>query len=99
MNEKVRQQSYTARKREMQYRVFHLVCEAGANRHPRHWMAANQKAANAIRDIGERVDDFTLKTLAATVCLRVLDMLRPLGRPDEPSDKHMADIIRLINTK
>lgn len=73
--------------------MFHVTHEAGARRHPLYWLKANQLAAKAINDAGQKVTDTTLKTVVSLVLLRMLDWLQPVGLSEEPTDASIKAVL------
>lgn len=77
--------------------LFHVAHQAGAKRHPREWLLINQCAAKAISDCGQRTDDTTIKAVVSVVLLRVLDLLRPVGMLEEPTDENIKTVLAKIS--
>lgn len=80
-------------------RTFHKTHEAGAKRHPRYWLEANQIAAKVLSDLGLRVDDPALRTTVSLVVLRILDWRQPVGTPEVPTLDNIDCVIRKLREK
>ena len=73
--------------------------ENGAKRHPRYWLKVNHVVVDVLRKLEMSPSEAQNRALGATLALRLLDCLQPLGVIEEPTDANVKDVLERVNPK
>ena len=79
--------------------IAHAAHENGARRHPRYWLKANHIVVDVLRKLEMTPHEPQNRALGATLALRLLDYLQPLGVIEEPTDENVKDVLERVNPK